>query len=1400
MTPNNHPSDSQERLRDAGQEAGTTQQEVLATPSPVSRGAPLVVDDIKIDADGWQLPHSEWTVVDRRTSPKKQPAVQPALFGKAPRRVWRETAASKVSRVKSQAEARRSRAMVDSLYYGRGWGAIPPATRPTADDSEEKVDVPSGTASPIRLGGERKRTAKSTRRTLRRQAERVGLVAPLPSVTKAEAAAPVAKRETSLVASSTVERPRVEPRGPGIVEHHKEKGSTFIDNAASRLATTTFRAHHLRQTHFVGVARKLMSDSLFSELMGELVTLPENFEVKLPSNCVPEFGAWWVGRAPSADNYSAYQEFVRRWCQRVDWPDGISQEDCLLYGAYLGFVTRATERADLARRVHGRVFTQCAQGIVLAGAAIGGLMSMPVAAASVVVGAPVAASLAIPVAAVTAATLTVALAVKWALPWFAHDMAMQRDSKPIQSVTATAPPPDQKPDAIIERVEARREHDKTRIAAHPTGTSLLGYDPIVFAQNQDNVVAALQKRSAALAAPGDRKAFLAWVDKYWEVLISRIFDLRVPLDPVDQDAIVEDWLATSHSSPAVKTRVRLAWCAMRADGHHMHTPVPAATAWEWSKRDVSCKNETLTKDESGHPRQIMAASPQFVALVAPFVKRLTGVIRKALRDGPLVYAPGRSEEEISAMATERDWDQSANEDFNAYDSNQGLDMGEGECRIFRRYGSPPATRQVLKANLEVHGGSREGVKFQVPYCRLSGDPQTTLMNTVWNLLANSYVYCQARNCHPSKMDVLFFAGGDDAQLNYNGERIDFEAGLAALGLPATTKHVENRSEIEFLSCRLTRTSRGWRYIPKLGRLFIKFAYSIRASEFNGPQILKGAVNSVRAQLSGSPIGQLLVAHWDRISAGAEPIAPKDEPWKMTACHTGVPTQETWDDLYVQYGWTRELHEALERDLASVRTCGVTVSSSALQILVDTDTSRKDFALPRQTESDSESPPQVGGFTRDLTREGIEPNPGWAISGKARNRLQHSLNGNRRSTANGRANRVRRRNATALVVRVPRRIAGAVQVRGPLRTRRRRTNAQRGMLVTQGMARSFRLGAARSDVEKYMCTLNDPFNCPPVRLGAGCALPTSLATLFFSVLVTPTAANTSYVIYPRPANPVLVSATGGASYTYTVGPQFAQLASLVSLANAVRPISCGIKVTSTASATNDSGLITAGLIPRDNYSPFLITNATPPVVTINTNTQNGLPFIGSTTATQGFNEFLNYEQTEAFALRKGATVFYRPEDPEDLIFKSTGVLGAPTGGGSIAADDQQMSYPEFVIGIAGSTVTTGTTLIEMVLHVEYTVGPFSNSVVNLGTGSMTENTIMAAIRQVFPNVSNTVKEGIASGFNAAGSTLGSYIRDGAAGAAGNIVNRVANYFSSTDAQGGTALVPTGRRNLGMMEVD
>lgn len=992
----------------------TTSASLLAR-AVAGAGPSTEVKQTHVDSESKYDDHDNpnpWIVVggERKKLPNSTPAKKRAP-AKPAKRVWRETAESKLERAHALKIAKQREAFAHSFSSGRTWNAVPQAPRAQRVE-EEKVEVVTPIQTADKKPFEAKRSPKSARRAIRKVAARLGasdLPAPIKEVSKQEATTPVTPVASIPIVPAKQENIEDEddrPRGSGAVIAHKSRGTDSIYQNASRLLTVKYRKYKIVQSQLFGMARKYMSDDEIQPIIGFLYNSDEIKEVLLPSTIVDEFASWWVSQSPGTATYKRYMLHVERVCFKIDFETPEIEFDTKLYGAYLGWTHRIHERADMVRRVRGNVLTRFGQGCLAVGLAIAAGASIPVAAAATTVAslAPTA-TLGVGAAAFSLGAVIVGVAIKAAMPWMAHDMIVQ-EAEPVASVCATAAPPKQKDNAVLTLVEPKKHPESTNpTVAFPTGISVPGYEPIVFASNQTNIVAALRKRSFAEPAPGDRTAFLAWCRKHWEDVIGKVFDLRVPKEVSEQDQMVEDWLAGSGSSPSVKARIRTAWSAMRSDGYDMWSPVSSELAHEWTKRDASVKKETLLKDDSAMPRQIMAAPPQYVAVIAPFVKMLTGYIRRKLNDGPLVYAPGLREEELSRLVSEREWDNRANGDFNAYDSNQGPDMGDEEIKTFSMYGLPTLSRQLMRANLKVHGGSMEGVKFTAPYCRMSGDPQTTLMNTVWNLLAMAFVYCTERNIHPREMDVLFLAGGDDSQLNYDGERIDFESRLAALGLPATILHVDHLNQVQFLSSRLTRTSRGWRFIPMVGKMAAKLAFSVRADAENAGGLLRGAALSSIAPFSSSPPGLAILRTFLRITKDVVEISPKDEPWKMALSNTGSATDETWDDLADQYGWDEKMQEQLEEDLARVTKWGTSIDSGALALLMDIDCSRKDTFVEKPVESDAEV-------------STVPPNTGdMEAAALAHNQEMHATNGNRNSRRAGRRRRNQRPGTSTAMVPV-----------------------------------------------------------------------------------------------------------------------------------------------------------------------------------------------------------------------------------------------------------------------------------------------------------------------------------------------------------------------------------------------
>jgi len=266
---------------------------------------------------------------------------------------------------------------------------------------------------------------------------------------------------------------------------------------------------------------------------------------------------------------------------------------------------------------------------------------------------------------------------------------------------------------------------------------------------------------------------------------------------------------------------------------------------------------------------------------------------------------------------------------------------------------------------------------------------------------------------------------------------------------------------------------------------------------------------------------------------------------------------------------------------------------------------------------------------------------------------------------------------------------------------------------------------------YHCVLTNPFDCFPVRLGGEMMQPSGLATLNWRGQITlPSSGNASYVFYPWASGSFITSSTASSPYTYGVvsGP-YPGSSALAALAPNGRIVASGLRVVTTASATNNQGVVTIGCLPRS-----AVRNATDVSVTL-----DGFPTQATTVATQGFNEFFNFLQTESYPLKDGASAFYRPEDPLDYTFRDITVQSPAD---LAFGEDLQ---PFIVVGVTGAAASS-VLLFELVTHIEYTVTTGTTGVVNTGRGDMAQQDLIDVAKGVVGDAVDSTIAGVVGGLD------------------------------------------------------
>lgn len=842
------------------------------------------------------------------------------------------------SRARSKAPGRPGKRLADHIEDAKRGLLAMQASRPAiarmADSYARAVDP---TASGPLTPAQRARAAPARgdkKRWLIATAPQV-----VPTMSKEEAVAPV--RGLTRVVSTEIVADREKSEGDGPLE---QRGMRMI-------VPPVWREYAINLADYLGRSFGQIGPAGDIDL-GFMVTGTKEYIARLPLLLILTLQGWWGGRETTYENFLLSDRVCKNYCLRLD----ITAEEeakCKLFAPYVAYTMGAESRNKLLASAKGKVRPIWPWNYAKKAAMALLVSSFPsmCTAAAVTANAPLAVGVAVTAGAAAIPILGAAVAMAGG---YLACKSLVRHFKPARAVVACVPstktPPVPRDGADYRVIDTNKEPSKPSSPVLAVGIPVVGCEPTIYSGNRDNMVAALQARSFAnppKCDPTFRKLFIRRAYQRLQRWLGRPFHVQVPRELDDWVKFANAWVDGSNSTRVVKERNREAIARLAESGITSHTPLTKEQIYEWTKRDATVKRETVLKDPTGAPRQIMGATPEFCVLVSPFVSAFAGVVKDKLqrrpkRQSPVIYAPGATGKAVAAWQLERTYRVGRNVDQIKWDLCQQEDTGREELGLFKAYGCPRATCQLLESNLSgVHGSSREGVRFATPYMRLSGDGHTTVGNTTCAMAmrAEGVACCIGRE--PTSDDMLDAAGGDDGSLLTNDPCEDFERVMAEAGFPVTSQVVSSPAELEFLGCRLTTSSIGPVYVPMAGRTIAKIAYSVRATEGTAAAIARGSAMSFGPASSAVPPLAAYVDTVLRLTQGVKAIMPLDEAWKMRDAYTGVPTADTWADLEAVYGWTRELQDCLEQSLAKVTSLGTLADIPSLRMLIERDFSRED---------------------------------------------------------------------------------------------------------------------------------------------------------------------------------------------------------------------------------------------------------------------------------------------------------------------------------------------------------------------------------------------------------------------------------------------------------------------------
>jgi len=385
-----------------------------------------------------------------------------------------------------------------------------------------------------------------------------------------------------------------------------------------------------------------------------------------------------------------------------------------------------------------------------------------------------------------------------------------------------------------------------------------GYKPNGFASNAHNELQALRAR-VLKATPVPNESLLAcidWAKKKHRHLFPNIHNVKsVPF---------AEYLLRSNASPSVKRVLQKTFDRLVLDGFDETSNLSKSKLYQWTKRSSFVKVEndlysTVLGRKNKAPRLIQGAQPEFIVLVGPWIMALQDAIKgKWTTKSPLCFTSGVTAEAAGAYISDFDGEW-LEDDIGSFDSSVDVQWCEYEVWLCTKFRAPKAVVDLIRANIHTHGKTHHGWKYKCEGTRKSGDPYTSLFNSVINGLCHLHLFCTWENVtvktvRAHKMIKMLLQGDDNLLRHPFGRRYPWVEGMRGLGFDSEAIYRDHYFEAEFCSSRLYKVDNGdYVFGPKPGRVLAKYGYVINPPpNVNSNSLLRGIALGLKRAVSFIP--------------------------------------------------------------------------------------------------------------------------------------------------------------------------------------------------------------------------------------------------------------------------------------------------------------------------------------------------------------------------------------------------------------------------------------------------------------------------------------------------------------------------------------------------------------------
>lgn len=469
------------------------------------------------------------------------------------------------------------------------------------------------------------------------------------------------------------------------------------------------------------------------------------------------------------------------------------------------------------------------------------------------------------------------------------------------------------------------------------------YKPIAFSSNIINEKAAIEARILKETPEPEDKLiddFQKWVKRNLFQLFPKTKKRRI------KSLSFEEYLLNSNASPGVKKTLQQTYDRMVKDGYNCNKKLSKSVINKWCERKSFVKVENLLyKTDKGvkdkPPRLIQGAQPEFIVLVGPWISALQKSIKEDWNCNNFIcFTSGVDSRKAAKLATK--FDKWLEDDVSHWDASCCEKLLKFEHWLFSKFGIPIAVSQLIQKNINTKGKTTHKIKYKRKGCRKSGDPYTSLGNSILNGLIHLYIYCTLtkKSVARARLCITMLVQGDDNLLNMSsGEaEINWKQEMAKFGFEAVAVYKTERSLVEFCSMRMYSVKEGVVFGPKPGKVMAKFGVFCDANiKTNALETLRGtALGLIPSSYHIPPLKVLIDRVLNLTKHVGACISTVHQDWKLRfkPCTTN---EGTWFDLFKVYSWDQWFNNSMEKEYSKA-TIGSTRLGPVSEYMMDRDTS------------------------------------------------------------------------------------------------------------------------------------------------------------------------------------------------------------------------------------------------------------------------------------------------------------------------------------------------------------------------------------------------------------------------------------------------------------------------------